>query len=89
MSSKLRERRNGLLCFGTEPGKTWVISDPASEELEEAMWKTRYGTPTREQLFMVLSAAEAYIFLTRYPLRGVAKEKFADICRALKEKKDD
>lgn len=83
--SKLRERKRGYLYFNVEKERRWMISDPESEELAEAMHATRYGTPTKAQLYTVLSAAEAYIHLTTYPLKSVSRAHFDDIRRALNE----
>jgi hypothetical protein len=83
--SKLRERKLGYLFFGIEPNEKWMISDPESKELAEAMHATRYGTPTQSQLYTVLSAAEAYIHLTTYPLKGVSRSHFDDIRRVINE----
>jgi hypothetical protein len=83
--SKLRERKLGYLFFGMEPNERWMISDPESDKLVEAMHATRYGTPTQSQLYTVLSAAKAYIHLTTYPLKSVSRVHFDDIRRALNE----
>jgi hypothetical protein len=83
--SNLRERKFGYLFFGMEPNERWMISDPEAEELAEAMHATRYGTPTKAQLYTVLSAAEAYIHLTTYPLKSVSRAHFNDIRKVLNE----
>jgi hypothetical protein len=85
--SKLRERKLGYLFFGIERNERWMISDPESENLGEAMHAIRYGNPTKEQLGIVLSAAEAYVHLIMYPLRSVSRAHFDDIRRALNEHK--
>ncbi len=66
-----------------------MIADPADKELEDAMWALRYGTPSKAQIYKVLSAAEAYRHLCLYPIRGFARQQFSDICRAVKTPSDE
>jgi hypothetical protein len=84
----LRERRHGRLYFGEAQAERWSIADPDCESLDAAMHDMRYGKPTQDQIYAVLGAAEAYVHLFGYPLRGVARRQFNDIARAVKDGRD-
>lgn len=84
MKSLLRGKFAGRLFFGKEKKEQWSIADPFNQKLEEALYEMRYGNPTRDQVYLVMNAAEAYVHLFTYPLRGIARRQFSDICRAVK-----
>lgn len=75
------------IYFGTKRESMWQISNPISEPLHDAMWRMRYEPErvTQADRFRVLSAAEAYIHLTTYPL-GVTHviTKLRAVWRALR-----
>lgn len=48
--------------------KRYSFSDPDSERIAEAMDRCRYGTPTREDMLVVLGVACDYVHLTTYAL---------------------
>lgn len=79
-----RGRFAGLLYFGKDPKDQYCISDPCNEKLDDALYTMRYGIPTKEQVYLVMHAAEAYQHLFRYPIRTFAKQQFLDICRSVK-----
>jgi hypothetical protein len=86
----LRARKYGLLWFGAE-GNGWSITDPTSEQLDEALHRLRYetdgeqGERLRRDILTVLRAAEDYQHLTTYDL-GVEHivKKLRVIWRALR-----
>lgn len=85
--STLRERRHGRLYFGELGPERWSIADPCSPALDGAMHQMRY-TPewvTRDDLWLVLEAAEAYRRLATYPLAGVAARQLRDVRRAVRD----
>jgi hypothetical protein len=99
MTDKLRERKHGLLWFGSRPLDRWNITDPSSPELYEAASRLRphfyldtgdVRTPEEKQrdsdIFRVLRCVEDYQHLTTYPL-GVEHiiKKLRAIWRALRE----
>ena len=52
----------------TDHRKRYSFSDPDSERLIEALDRCRYGTPTREDVLLVLGVASDYMHLTTYEL---------------------
>jgi hypothetical protein len=97
--SALRERKHGLLWFGSEPKDRWNITDPSATELYEAASRLRprfnlgagdERTPEEKRrdsdLFTVLRCVEDYQHLTTYAL-GIEHviKKLRAIWRALRE----
>lgn len=87
--SLFRGRFAGRLYFGKTKNERWSITDPDSEKLNVALHEMRYGNPTRTQIYLVIGAAEDYRHLFTYPLRGIARNQFSDICRAVKVPSDE
>lgn len=94
---KLRESKLGALWFGDKPNEHWMISDPESVQLNEAMHRMRYEYAQSEttskqhksDIYHVLAAAEAYQHLTTYEL-GVEHciTKLRAIWRGLRDRRD-
>jgi hypothetical protein len=52
----------------TDQRKQCSFSNPDSERIEEAMDRCRYGSPTREDILVVLGVASDYLHMTTYEL---------------------
>jgi len=68
-----------------EDGTVWPL--PLGDTYHEAAWQARYGEPTKAQLLLLASVADAYQTLVTHPwgTRG-SQKKIAMLRRAIKEK---
>ena len=48
-------------------GDDWTMVDPTCEAAHRARWKARYGCPTRDDLMLLATMAEAYDYLVAHP----------------------
>jgi len=77
------ETRAGYFFF-----KDWRMPNPLDKRLIEAMWRMRYASPSRDDCFRVLSAAEAYCHLASHPASNkLILKQLRELRAAVKEER--